>query len=151
MRLSSRMFSLSLPPASFGSPAQFWQFNLLRRSFIRSLHSRYSHDSPFRQRVRDMTRFRPILRLATCLFLFAGITGVACGSYAAFTYQPLGTQLIVLDSAGRLTYSLCNSNATPVYPTGSPLVLPAAVQPKSGSNIAAVGWYEDGEVYVCLA
>ncbi|KUI54461.1 hypothetical protein VP1G_01842 [Cytospora mali] len=62
-------------------------------------------------------------------------------------YQPLGTQLIVLDSAGQFTYSLCNSNSTPVYSTDSPLILPIAVQPKKGSNIAAVGWYEDGEVY----
>lgn len=73
---------------------------------------------------------------------------MSCGSYAAFMYNPLGTQLIVLDSAGNLTYSLCNSNSTPVYPTGSPLLLPIAVQPRTGSNIAAVGWYEDGEVYV---
>lgn len=97
-----------------------------------------------------MTRFRPISPLATCLYFFASITRVVCGSYAAFMYQPLGTQLIVLDLKGRLAYSLCNSNLTPVYPTESPLVLPIAVQPKTGSNIAAVGWYEDGEVYVCI-
>lgn len=96
-----------------------------------------------------MMGLRPILRLAKHLFFLAGITSVVGGSYAAFMYQPLGTQLIVLDSAGKFTYSLCNSNLTPVYPTESPLVLPIAVEPKSGSNIAAVGWYEDGQVYVC--
>lgn len=97
-----------------------------------------------------MARFPPIWLLATSLCFSASITRVACGSYAAFMYQPLGTQLIVLDSTGNFTYSLCNSNSTPVYPTDSPLVLPIAVEPKSGSNIAAVGWYEDGEVYVCF-
>ncbi|KUI63787.1 hypothetical protein VM1G_10463 [Cytospora mali] len=94
-----------------------------------------------------MTRLGHMYRLITCYYFLACITRVACGSYAAFMYQPLGTQLIVLDSAGQFTYSLCNSNSTPVYPTDSPLILPIAVQPKNGSNIAAVGWYEDGEVY----
>lgn len=97
-----------------------------------------------------MTRVRPIGRFATYLLFLAGVTPVACGGYAAFMYQPLGTQLIVLDSAGNFTYSLCNSNSTPVYPTDSPLLLPVAVQPRSGSNIAAVGWYDNGEVFVCV-
>lgn len=60
-----------------------------------------------------------------------------------------GTQLIVLDSSANLTYSLCNSGSTPVYPTDSAPVLQVSTGPRSGSNIAAVGYYEGDIVYVC--
>lgn len=59
-----------------------------------------------------------------------------------------GSQLIVLDSSGNLTYSLCNSGSTPVYPTDSTPALAVTTDPRSGPNIAAVGYYEDDVVYV---
>lgn len=59
-----------------------------------------------------------------------------------------GSQLVVLESSGDLTYSFCNSGSTPVYPTASTPALSVTTGPRSGSNIAAVGYYEDDIVYV---
>lgn len=86
-------------------------------------------------------------RLTLCLYLCAGIGPASCGQYAAFM-TGFGSQLIVLDSSGNLTYSLCNSGSTPVYPTDSTPALAVATDPRSGSNIAAVGYCEDDVVYV---
>ncbi|KAF3766926.1 hypothetical protein M406DRAFT_69102 [Cryphonectria parasitica EP155] len=96
-----------------------------------------------------MARTRHIWRHALWTCLFALFTPSKCGQYAAFITD-LGTQLIVLNSEGNFTYSPCNSGSTPAWPTKSPLLLPVSVEPKSGSNIAAVGFIEDDTVYADL-
>lgn len=84
--------------------------------------------------------------LAFLVCLFSHITPSECGGYAAFITD-VGTQLIVLNSAGDFEYSPCNSGSTPAWPD-SPSVLPINVSPRSGSSIAAVGYSEDDVVYV---
>lgn len=95
-----------------------------------------------------MKDYRATLWFTLCLCIFLGITAVECGGYAAFTTD-FGTQLVVLNSSNSLTYSLCNSGSTPVYPAESTPTFHIYKTPRSGSNIAAVGFYENDVVYVC--
>lgn len=97
--------------------------------------------------VQDMARTRPTCGLALYVCLLASVVPADCGGYAAFMTD-VGTQLIVLNSSGNLTYSPCNSGSTPKWSTSSPLILPVSVAPRAGSNIAAVGFTADDILYV---
>ncbi|KAK0708828.1 hypothetical protein B0T21DRAFT_416220 [Apiosordaria backusii] len=65
-----------------------------------------------------------------------------CGSMAAW-WTDLGPSFVLQNaSTGLLTYSLCHSNNTPIYPQDPPIALRTTYAPKNGTSLAATGWYD---------
>ncbi|KAK4174244.1 hypothetical protein QBC36DRAFT_218882 [Triangularia setosa] len=65
-----------------------------------------------------------------------------CSSMAAW-WTDLGPSFVLQNaSTGLLTYSLCHSNNTPIYPQDPPIALRTTYAPKNGTALAATGWYD---------
>lgn len=53
-------------------------------------------------------------------------------------------------STGLITYSLCHSNNTPLYPVDPPLNFDTTYAPKNGTSLAATGWFDQSTTWASL-
>ncbi len=77
-------------------------------------------------------------------------TSSLCGSMAAW-WTDIGPSFVMQNaSTGLLTYSLCHSNNTPLYPVDPPLAFETIYAPRNGTSLAATGWFDSKTTWASL-
>jgi hypothetical protein len=55
------------------------------------------------------------------------------------------------DQTGKIQYSLCNSNSTPVLPADTTITIPLTTYaPKNSTALAGTGWFDGTAIWVSL-
>ncbi|KAJ9155273.1 Protein crumbs 3 [Pleurostoma richardsiae] len=74
--------------------------------------------------------------------LLGAVQTCSAGRLAAW-WTDIGPQVLVQNtSTTAIMYSMCNSNNTPIFPTDPPNLLSLSYQPRNGTAVAGVGWWD---------
>ncbi|RBR20143.1 uncharacterized protein FIESC28_05422 [Fusarium coffeatum] len=97
-----------------------------------------------------MAPHQPKLVLSCLLFLVAWIQ--PCYSSALYAYATdRTTQVGIQDPAtGKIYYSNCNSEDTPIFPLDKPNVLETDHKPRNGTALAGVGWWDNQKIIASI-
>lgn len=58
----------------------------------------------------------------------------------------LGAPQVIMfdDDTGKIFYSLCNSNSTPIFPADDTAAFHLEIEPAEGTSVAGTGYQDDG-------